>query len=518
MFRTAQPQTLSPRAALLFVNGFRALLLLVLFSLSLLPGSDGLPLIEGGRQFYLWSGVYVLLIGVWYSLREGKLGHTLQLTLAIAADIAMMVWLMAMNDGVHGGFGLLLLPYLAAAGLLSSGRYALFYAAIATLALFSYSGVEHWLGRARPSDLPYSALLASAGFATAIATWQLGRMARASEELAARRGGEIANLNHLNELILQSQRDAVVVLDEDGHLRQFNLQAERYFNRLQRGQLLPELLPLVRRWRDNGYPALSTFVEHNVRGRQMVGRLVPVPVPEGQLRGVVLFMRDMADMAEEAKRVKLAALGRLTANIAHEIRNPLSAIRHAADLLAEDEEDPARRRLLGIVQDNTRRINGMVEDVLTLGRRDRVRRETIALASFIAQQLEQFAMAQPDAAGAVRCELAGDCRLSFDRGHLAQILGNLLANAWRHGSRRPGSVRLQAGIAENHLILRVIDDGPGVAEADQARLFEPFFTTESAGSGLGLYIARELAEANDARLDYSPPGGVFRLICHLAYD
>ncbi|MEN3812888.1 ATP-binding protein [Chromobacterium piscinae] len=518
MFRTAQPQTLSPRAALLFVNGFRALLLLVLFTLSLLPGSDGQSLIEGSRQFYAWSGIYLLLIGIWYLLREGKLGHTLQLTLAIAADIAMMVWLMAMNDGIHGGFGLLLLPYLAAAGLLSTGRYALFYAAIATLALFSYSGFEHWLGLARQFDLSYSALLASACFVTAIATWRLGRMARASEELAAQRGGEIANLHHLNELILQSQRDAVVVLDEDGHLRQFNLQAERYFNRLQRGQLLPELLPLVSRWRDDGSPALSTFVEHSARGRQLVGRLVPVLVPEGQMRGVVLFMRDMADMAEEAKRVKLAALGRLTANIAHEIRNPLSAISHAGDLLAEDETDPARQRLLRIVQDNARRINGMVEDVLTLGRRDRVRREPIELAPFVVQQLEHFSMSQPEAAGTVRCELADDCRLSFDRGHLAQILGNLLANAWRHGSRRPGSVRLQAGVAENHLILRVIDDGPGVAEADQARLFEPFFTTESAGSGLGLYIARELAEANGARLDYSPPGGVFRLICHLAHD
>ncbi|WP_434635188.1 two-component system sensor histidine kinase NtrB [Chromobacterium sp. CV08] len=515
---TGQPQALSPRAALLFVNGFRALLLLVLFLMSLLSGSDGQSLIAGGPRFYLWSAAYLALVAGWFLLRDGRLGHTLQLTLAIAADIAMMVLLMAMNDGLHGGFGLLLLPYLATAGLLSSGRYALFYAAIATLTLFGYAGVEYQMGAARSSDLFYSALLAMACFMTAIATWQLGRMARASEALAARRGGEIANLNHLNELILQSQRDAVVVLDEGGHLRQFNLQAERYFSRLQRGQLLPELLPLVQRWRENGYPALSTFVEHSVRGRQLVGRLVPVPVPDGELRGVVLFMRDMADMAEEAKRIKLAALGRLTANIAHEIRNPLAAISHAGDLLAEDEADPARQRLLRIMRDNSRRINGLVEDVLTLGRRDRVKRESIELAPFLAQLLEHFTMAQPEAAGAIRCELPDGCKLLFDRGHLAQVLGNLLANAWRHGSRRPGSVRLQAGVAEDCLILRVIDDGPGVAEADQSHLFEPFFTTDSAGSGLGLYIARELAEANDARLDYSPPGGVFRLIGHLAYD
>ncbi|OHX13419.1 two-component system sensor histidine kinase NtrB [Chromobacterium sphagni] len=518
MIRTGQPQALTPRAALLFVNGFRALLLLVLLLMSLLPSSDGLSLIEGGRHFYLWSGVYLLLIAMWFLLREGRLGHTLQLTLAIAADIAMMVLLMAMNEGIRGGFGLLLLPYLAAAGLLSTGRYALFYAAIATLMLFGYAGMEHELGLSHTADLSYSALLAAACFVTSIATWQLGRMARASEALAAQRGGEIANLNHLNELILQSQRDAVVVLDEEGHLRQFNLQAARYFSGLQRGQLLAELLPLVRRWQLNGYPALSTFVEHSVRGRQLVGRLVPVPVPEGELRGVVLFMRDMADMAEEAKRVKLAALGRLSANIAHEIRNPLSAISHAADLLAEDEADPARRRLMRIVQDNTRRINGMVEDVLTLGRSDRVKRESIALSPFMAELLEHFTMAQPAAAGVVACRLPDGCKLRFDRGHLSQVLGNLLANAWRHSSRRPGAVQLQASVAEDYLILRVIDDGPGVAEAEQSRLFEPFFTTESAGSGLGLYIARELAEANDARLDYSPPGGVFRLTCHLAYD
>ncbi len=515
---TAQPQALSPRAALLFVNGFRALLLLVLFSLSLINGDSGLALIEGGPHFYLWSSVYLLLIGIWYLLREGSLGDTLQLTLAIAADIAMMVWLMAMNDGVRGGFGLLLLPYLAAAGLLSTGRYALFYASIATLMLLSYAGFERLLGNASQADLSFSALLSAAGFITAIATWQLGRLARASEALAAQRGGEIANLNHLNELILQSQRDAVAVLDEAGHLHQFNRQAERYFSQLQRGQLMPELLPLVQRWRDNGYPALSTFVQHNVRGRQLVGRLVPVPVPDGQLRGVVLFMRDMADMAEEAKRVKLAALGRLTANIAHEIRNPLSAISHAGDLLAEDETDPARQRLLRIVQDNARRINGMVEDVLTLGRRDRVKTETIDLPSFIAQLLEQFALVQPQAAGAIACQLPDPCKLAFDRGHLAQVLSNLLANAWRHGSQGRGSVRLEAGTAEHHLILRVIDDGPGVPEAEQSRLFEPFFTTESTGSGLGLYIARELAEANDARLEYTPPGGVFRLICRLAHD
>lgn len=509
------PTPLTPRSALVFINSFRAALLLVLLAMSLFANRDGESLVAGGKVFYLWSGVYAVLIGAWFLLRDGRLAHTLQLTLAIAADIGMIVLLMGINDGVRSGYGILLLPYLAVAGLLSSGRYALFYASIATLMLLSAVGVEQYLGIGRGSDFYYSALLATAGFVTSIVTWKLGRVARDSEALATRRGGEIANLNRLNELVLQSQRDAVVVLDESGLLRQFNNQAARYFSGMRRGQVVADLLPLVERWRQNGYPPNPGFIDRNIRGRQLVGRMVPVLV--GDDRALLLFMRDMADMAEEGKRIKLAALGRLTANIAHEIRNPLSAIHHAADLLAEDETDPARQRLIRIVQGNSKRINHMVQEVLALNRRDRIKPEAIRLRPFLDDLLDHFGMVEASAAGAVDCVCQPQAAAQFDRGHFSQILNNLLANAWRYSSKQPGAVRIEVAAVENHLTIKVMDDGPGMSEDAQARLFEPFFTTESAGTGLGLYIARELAEANDARLDYCPPGGVFRLICHKAY-
>jgi two-component system sensor histidine kinase PilS (NtrC family) len=197
--------------------------------------------------------------------------------------------------------------------------------------------------------------------------------------------------------VLQSQRDAVIVLDETGTVRQFNAQAVRYFPNMQRGILLPEL-PMVERWRINSHSPMPVFVERNVRGRQLAGRMVPILA--GDLRGVVMFLRDMADMAEEAKRIKLAALGRLTANIAHEIRNPLAAISHAGDLLAEGGRC-RHERLTRIVRDNAKRINGLVEEVLMLGRRDRVKTETIKLSPFLADFLDQFGMAQPEAAGRI---------------------------------------------------------------------------------------------------------------------
>ncbi|WP_019103404.1 sensor histidine kinase [Chromobacterium haemolyticum] len=516
MNRDRPPTPLTPRSGLVFINSFRAALLLVLLTMSLFANREGESLVAGGKAFYLWSGVYAALIGAWFLLRNGRLAHTLQLTLAIAADIAMIVLLMGINDGVRSGYGILLLPYLAVAGLLSSGRYALFYASIATLILLSFVGVEQYLGIGRGSDFYYSALLATAGFITSIVTWKLGRVARDSEALATRRGGEIANLNRLNELVLQSQRDAVVVLAPSGLLRQFNNQAARYFGAMRRGHPVPELLPLVERWRHNGCPPNPSFIDRNIRGRQLVGRMVPVLV--GDDHALLLFMRDMADMAEEGKRVKLAALGRLTANIAHEIRNPLSAINHAADLLAEDETDPARQRLIRIVQGNSKRINHMVQEVLALNRRDRIKPEPIRLQPFLDELLDHFGVVEAAAAGAICCVYqAQAAAVQFDRGHFGQILNNLLANAWRYSSKQPGAVRIEVGEVENHLTIKVMDDGPGMSEDAQARLFEPFFTTESAGTGLGLYIARELAEANDARLDYCPPGGVFRLICHKAY-
>ncbi|BBF87621.1 signal transduction histidine kinase [Aquitalea magnusonii] len=514
-----RPLPLTPRKALAFVNGFRALMLLVLLFMSMLQGTEGQPLVDGGARFYLWSVVYGALILCWFVLRTGKIAHTLQLSLAIAADILMIVLLMGMNGGVKSGYGMLLLPYLAVAGLLSSGRYALFYASIATASLFAYVGYEHVSNQmlfGSTTDLFQTGLLSLAGFVTSVVTYQLAKVARESEELALRRGGEIANLNRLNELVLQSQRDAVIVLDETGTVRQFNAQAVRYFPGMQRGILLPELTSVVERWRINSHSPMPVFVERNVRGRQLAGRMVPILA--GDLRGVVMFLRDMADMAEEAKRIKLAALGRLTANIAHEIRNPLAAISHAGDLLAESAEDPATQRLTRIVRDNAKRINGLVEEVLMLGRRDRVKTETIKLSQFLADFLEQFGMAQPEAAGRILPIFYSTASVYFDRGHLEQILSNLVANAWRHSSRVHGAVRIEISQMESQVLIRVFDDGPGMSEDAQAHLFEPFFTTESSGTGLGLYIARELAEANDARLDYIPPGGVFRLSCHHAYE
>lgn len=501
----------SVATGLAFANGFRASMLAVLYLMSFVHSRDGLPMVLGGLAFQLWAALYVGLIVVWQLLRHQNWPDGRLLTFATTADCVMTVWLMGMNHGVSSGYGILLLPYLALAGLMASGRFALFYAAVATAALFGYLAWEAVFGKDWFAAVFPVGLLSLAGFVTSAAMFQLGRVARDSRDMALRHRGELANLHQLNELILQSQRDAILVVDEDAIVHQFNAQAATYFPAMQRGLVLPEMQPLVTDWQRNGYAPSAMRVNPVVKDRRLTGRMVPILA--GDERAAVLFLRDQADVAEEARRQKLAALGRLTANMAHEIRNPLAAISHATDLLAEQVEDAQSIRLTQIVRTNVQRINTLVEEVRLLGRRDKLHTEHIQLPVFLHEFVEHFVLAQPDAHAAIVLHIRSQRPLLFDRGHLMQILTNLVENGWRHASQQPGCIRISLYDAPEYGVeLTVSNDGAGLDEATQSHLFEPFFTTESSGTGLGLFIARELAEANNARLDYIPPAAVFRLI------
>jgi two-component system sensor histidine kinase PilS (NtrC family) len=216
----------------------------------------------------------------------------------------------------------------------------------------------------------------------------------------------------------------------------------------------------------------------------------------------VIYLEDISKLEDQARQLKLAALGRLTANIAHEIRNPLAAITHAAELMQEENRQPARERLTRIIRDNSARLDRMVKDVLELNRRDRVQAESIPVGPFVAAFLEEFVHNEQLERSGFALDREGEGVVEFDRVHLHQVLWNLVRNAWRHSRKRSASVRLRLQRQGTRLELHVVDDGPGVPKDLQSQLFEPFFTTYSAGTGLGLYIARELCAANGAALDY----------------
>ena len=208
--------------------------------------------------------------------------------------------------------------------------------------------------------------------------------------------------------------------------------------------------------------------------------------------------------------MNLASLGRLSATLAHEIRNPLSAINHATDLLLDDEPSPEDQHLLQIIRNHVTRVNGIIHDVLDLSRRPKGQAERFTLTALIQEVTAQWEM--KDAAGSFSLHCQPDVEVRFDRNQLIQVLDNLIGNALRHGGT-PCTVTLRCGHHDRTGLpwLKVQDNGQGISEEAMNYLFEPFYTTAKDGNGLGLYLCRELCHANQATLDLeeTPKGASF---------
>jgi len=437
---------------------------------------------------------------------------SLQVTAAVLVDVLSITILMHTSGGIRSGIGVSLLISLAAAGLITRGRLAFFHAAVAAIAILLEQAFQVWRFDAPPSDFLQSGLTSAALFATAGLGWTLARYARTSETIAQQRTIDLANLSQINELVIRDMQDGMLVVDPEGTIRQHNPRAAQLLGPLPAGrrpllaEYSPEIARIMESWRRGPE---STFLQF--RSPQSDAELAVhfVAIGSGEPPPTVIFIEDVGRLRAQAQQMKLVALGRLTASIAHEIRNPLSSINHAAELLAESERGQAGDdRLVTIIRENVERLDRIVQEVLYLNRRDRAQPEAIEPGAFLEQFVTDFCNTEKVPEEGVRIEARTARRMSFDRQHLHQVLWNLLRNAWRHGGRRPGSVRvtLDEGDAPGLLRLEVADDGPGVAQESLAHLFEPFFTTDAKGTGLGLYIARELCEGNGARIEYLEGG------------
>jgi two-component system sensor histidine kinase PilS (NtrC family) len=391
----------------------------------------------------------------------------------------------------------------------------LFYAALASVAVLLEESWRALTRDADPADFVRTGIISIAFFGTAIVARLLAQRVVANETLARQRGRELDDQLRISERIIRDMEDGVLVVDGDGRVRLLNPRAEALLD--VRAADGAELATLSSGLADRHRVWSTQPVEMVEMQRQGSGRLLRVRyLPSAESGGnALIYLEDMERVQSQAQQMKLAALGRLTANMAHEIRNPLAAISHAAELLAEEDTDPLHQRLARIIHDNTRRLNRLVTEVLELGRRDRAQPEALRWQAFLSGFLDELALHDESARRRVVVG-GGDVELRFDRGHLYRVLWNLLENALRHASAADGAVQVEAraSAAANSVELHVIDDGPGVDETQRSQVFEPFFTTHGAGTGLGLYIARELCEASGARLELleeGPPGAHFRI-------
>jgi two-component system sensor histidine kinase PilS (NtrC family) len=487
-----------------------------LLAVALYPRTSGLG--SQNLRLFVWTSLAYWLLAIFFygALKRLRIGFNRLLTLQVSVDILAITLMMYASGGEKSGLAVMLLVVLAGAGLVGQGRLTVFYAALTTVAVLFEQGARVLDFGADLADFVQTGILCIGFFATAISARLLARRVIANEELARQRGIDLANQLSVSERVIRDMQDGVMVVDAGEKVRQWNPQAEALLG--VRAPARPDLasfsVTLAGQYRNFKEGSKDRVASLRVPGS---GALLRARfVHAGDSGDVLIYIEDMGRIQQQAQQIKLAALGRLTANIAHEIRNPLSAISHAAELLREEKRTEGQERLSRIINDNAQRLERLVRDVLELGRRDRTSQEPIRLAGFLESFIDELAMHEQTDRAVFALSLEGDALLLFDRTHLNQVMWNLLSNARRYCSGRPGAVKIEARElpSSGRVELHIIDDGAGVDEEAGGKIFEPFFTTHGKGTGLGLYIARELCEANDAVLEWvgNEPGAHFRII------
>ena len=514
------------RRVLRFVGVFRAVI-----SSSMLIIALGYPVapILGTRDpelFLLTAAAYCLLslaILAWQWQRPVILPRVALLELG--ADILAVTVLMHASGGIQSGIGGLLVVFVGAASLTLRGRQAFFGAAVAALAVLAEQAISVLDQTAPSGEFVASGVLGAIIFMIASAAWPLARRLEESEALARQRGIDLANLAQLNEYVVQNLRESIVVVDEANRIRLINQSAAEHAGIRTRepGQDLARLAPHLSRmladWRRQGNPLLQPPSFLSADGSTRINAYL-APLGGREDGPVLMFLEDAGLLAQKVQQSKLAALGRLSASIAHEIRNPVGALSHASQLL---EESPglsaADRRLIDIIQTNSKRVNEIVENVLQLSRRENSRPELLYLGSWTREFAAEFSSPLELHEGQVTVVPAEDVEVRMDPSHLRQIVWNLCENAVKYASSN-GSIAVELGfgrLAGNRRpYLEVVDSGPGIPEALREQIFEPFARGRNGGSGLGLFISRELCECNRAALIHEPrpgqAGSIFRIV------
>jgi len=441
----------------------------------------------------------------------------------VLVDIMAVMALMHASGGVTSGLGMLLVVTIAGGAILMAGRTAVSFAALASLAVLAETLYTHLELPRQTAAYPQAGLLGITFFATAILAHVLARRIRETEALAAQRGVDLANLAELTEHIIQRMQTGILVIDGQNRVRLMNEAAWHMLGMPAASEaptlnrLSGELLQQLNRWRrDPEQP--NKPVQLSANTADILPRFARIGGDAAS--GTLIYLEDTAATAQQAQQMKLASLGGLTASIAHEIRNPLGAISHAGQLLAESGElGEHDQRLTRIITEHSRRINTIIENVQQLSRRDRSRPEILALGPFLEAFVREFVEIHGAPARDIALKVEPkDLEVRFDPSQLQQILTNLCENALHHSAGYDGSpkVELRASdtVEPHRPVVEVIDRGPGISAEAAERLFEPFFTTESKGTGLGLYISRELAESNQAQLGHVPQpagGACFRI-------
>ena len=512
------------------LNLYRVLVPLVLVSMQVLAGPQWAPVAARPSMFmsacvaYFTAGVLLVIARrlEWASLRIVALVNA-------SVDSAAIALILYAGGGISSGLGILLVLPVAALAVLADHRDAFLIAAVAALGVLVQQVFVTLADSTPTTDYTAAGVLGVVLFGIALSLWPVANRLRESEALVRKQELDLANLAHLSQYIVQHLRESILVIDPQDRIRLINESAaqmlgdDKAYPDVLIGEAAPQLLYLLETWRQSSshtavFPnADPTFVSAD-GGRVIRAHFAPLgaasPTP------VIVFLEDTSLMAERVQQSKLAALGRLSASIAHEIRNPVGAMSHAGQLLAESPNVSAEdRRLTEIIRNNADRVSGIINNVLRLSKREETHAESLLLQSWCEEFHEEFCETMQWPRERVRVGgLATGIEVRVDPSQLRQIVWNLCENALKHGVQQSPDqiVEIRYGRMNPTArpFLEIADRGPGVAAEHAERIFEPFFSG-GRGTGLGLFLARELAQTNGATLLYEArPGGgsIFRLV------
>ncbi|MEM0955718.1 MAG: ATP-binding protein [Pseudomonadota bacterium] len=430
-------------------------------------------------------------------------------------DVFVISVLSDTSGGMASGLPILLLATAAASAvLINTASIATLIAALSVLAILADTvRLINQQVLEFDSLLP-AGLLSALVFAVSLLIQVVARRVGKAEALARARAEDLYTLQRLNEQIVQNLQTGILLVYDDKNIRVMNEAAARLLHperrpAIQEGVPLDtynaELAEQFDNWREQGVQTATPLTVTD-DAPQVIASFRPLR-DSGDSTALV-FLDDYTLVTQQAQSLKLASLGRLTASIAHEIRNPLGAVSHAAQLLNESESlTPEDQHLTGIIENHAQRMNSVIENVLQISRRQPPTPQKLALKGWLQSFLEEYRQTQPDADD-ISLSLPEEwLEITFDPSHLERVLGNLLDNALRHG-RQADQTEVALRVLKDPLARRclidVIDQGPGVAPAERAKLFEPFYTTVETGTGLGLFLSKELCEINNATLTYLP--------------
>lgn len=469
---------------------------------------------------YLIGAVFLLL---WGSVTD----HTRRLPVYVGIGVDIVATLLSLfaTSNLDAGIATLILVNIASAATLVPYRSAFTFALIAgaggfverTLSIFMTGESERSLGEVLLFALAY---VAAAGLSQLLRTEVTQR-----QKLMDRQESDLASLSQLNELIIRRMRSGVLVIDHGNKIQRINesawyLLGQPSPTRKDLNEINPPLASRADEWR-RGNTSNSQPLSLAEGQPEVIPRFVAVPQSEARL--CIAFLEDTSLMTRQAEQLTLSSLGRLSASIAHEVRNPLAAISHASQLLAESEAFPeGDRRLLEIIRGQCLRMNAIVENILQLSRRQHSKPELFPLSRWAEAFVEEFRTVQPLGQDELKLVVqANDVSVMFDPDQLQQVAWNLVKNALRYGRLPNEPARVSVGVRRlpdtQQVVLEISDCGAGIPAKQAAHIFEPFYTTGEMGTGLGLYIARQLCETNQATLDYhsvAGGGSCFRISFH----